>query len=263
MQLSQREFLFFSIVATGAIFLGADLANQEKHPLMEDRFYFTDVLFVVIPAIVIILSISLAIRHGVTGNHSIAWILFVAATVSWFVGEQTYVYGNEYSSDDFSQYTSDFFYLLAYPIYFAFAIFYLRPIRRKISKRLVIVTSLVASTLAIPTFLFVWDKPVEDDIELLVNVGYPILDGLLLVPAFIGVTLFFRGAVNFLWTAITIGLIIQVIADTTYLLEEYKGVYYPGSMADLFYIWTYVLFAFGVYHHIRLYKIDKNAATKI
>jgi len=255
---SQREFLLFSLVVTGITFLLANVFHEEQYPIIENHTYFTDILFIVIPLIVIILSSILVIRYGITGSHSASWILFTVAIGIWFVAELLYTYDTDYKIGDISSYIPDLFYVLGYIVFFAFIVFYLKPIKNKISKKMILSTALISSSIFVPTLYFVYNKPIENNPELVVNIIYLILDGIILAPSLIAIILFFRGEVNFLWIIISLGIIFDVAGDTTYLIERYNETFSVGSIADLFFIWTYVFFAFGVYNHVKMFGITKK-----
>jgi hypothetical protein len=254
----QKEFLLFSLVVTGIIFLLANILHEEQYPIIENHVYFTDILFIIIPLIVIILSSILVIRYGITGSHSISWILFTVAIGIWFVAEQSYTYNAEFKIGDIRSYISDLFYVLGYIIFFVFTVFYLKPMKNKISKNIILFTVLISSSIFVPTLYFVYNKPIENSPELVVNTIYPILDGMILAPSLIAIILFFRGEVNFLWVTISLGIIFDVAGDTTYLIERYNETFSVGSIADLFFIWTYVFFAFGVHDHVKMFRIAKK-----
>jgi len=90
----------------------------------------------------------------------------------------------------------------------------------------------------------------------ILKLGYPILDGTILVPAIIGMTLFFRGQVNLLWFSLMFGILLQVIGDTLYLRLFIDDSFYPGHISDIFFVWSYLIIVFGIYSHVKLFKIE-------
>ena len=257
--LESKNILIFSFIAVVVIFLIGNIINQEQFPITEDIF-MTDLLFVITPIMVIVLGAILVLRYGIKGNHSIAWILFTLAFASWYAGELTYNYDNEYDIENISTFTSDFFYIVGYPLFFAFTIFYLRPRKRIISKNIILFSSLVGLALAVPTIYLTLDTGVEilDEVEMILNVIFPILGAIILVPSIIAVILFFKGQVNLLWTMIMFGTIFLVMADTSYLVFLVEENYYPGHPLDILYIWSYILYALGAYSYIKLYKKSES-----
>ena len=256
--LENKNLLVFSLIGVVAIFLIANLTNQEEFPILED-WYMTDLLFILVPAIVIVLGSILIVRYGLRGNYGIAWILFTLAFCSWYVGELTYSYDYEYDIEDISTLTSDIFYILAYPLFLGFTIFYLKPRKRIISKNLILLSSLASLLFLIPSLYMTFDMEYTelDTLTTFLYVIYPILDVIILIPSIIATVLFFRGQVNLLWMMILLGIVLDVIADIGYLSFSIEESYYPGHPIDILYVASYVMIAFGALSHIRLYKKRK------
>ena len=249
-----HKFLVASLLAIVVIFVIGNLIHQENYPITED-FYPIDVLFIILPVIAIILGIIISAIYKGSGSHGKAWILFTISVLFSCVGEMTYEYDHEYDIEDISTLTSDIFYILGYPIFFAFTILYLKPRKNVISKNMILVAILVSTTLVIPTLYITFEGEGElDNLTIFLYAIYPILDGIILVPSIIAVMLFFRGQVNFLWTLILYATISLVLADTLYLIFAVEESYYPGHPVDILFLFVYTLYAFGVYSHIKLYR---------
>ena len=256
--LENKNYLFVALVGVVVIFLVGNIAHQEKFPIAED-VYMTDVLFIIFPAIVVVFGLMLAFRYGLRGNHGISWILFTLAITSWYVGEMTYNYEYKYDLEDLSTLTSDFFYIIGYPLFFGFTIFYLKPRKRIISKKMILASSLVSVLFVIPTLYLTFNGEQQfDELTIFLYAIYPIMDGIILIPSIIATVLFFRGQVNLLWSLILIATILFIIADTAYLVFSIEETYYPGHPVDILFVWAYILYAFGALSHIRLYKKRKS-----
>lgn len=255
MIISQKEALIACLVFVAAFFAAVNVTGYQEY-LVADRWYYTDFLFIVAPLAVLIVSAILVARYKISGSHAISWILFFVATISWFAADQIYSYDNEY--DQFSGlYPSDWLYIAGYLFYFTFALFYLKPRKAKITKNAIVVSIAIATCFVIPSIYFVHNK-ISADVEVLLNSIYPVLDGMVLVPTIIAIILFFRGQVNFLWISVLIAFVFSVAGDTLYLIESYNDEFRPGSVADMFFVWSYVFFAFGAYSHIRLFGRSPN-----
>lgn len=215
----------------------------------------TDLLFIPLTGALLVLSLVIARRFRGSGKHGKAWIVFTLFAFSWFTAEQVWtVYEQIYEIDPWPS-LADFFYISGYPLLFSFSIFYLYPLRKAISKKLVILSLIISVTVLVPTLILTLESDSwENGFETALAASYPILDAVVLCPALIGVSLFFRGQVNFLWSLICIAIVLNVIADTGFLILNIDGTYSTGNPIDLFYMWAYILFAFGVYSHIRIFK---------
>jgi len=248
-KITSYKFLLSSLLATGFIMLLANLLVEKT------RSVVTDLLFIPVTGALLVLSIIIAMRFRSSGKHGKAWIIFVLFAFSWFTAEQVWtVYEQIYEIDPWPS-PADFFYLSGYPLLFAFSIFYLMPLRNAISKKLVISSTLISISLLVPTLILTYqNNSSEDEFTVALAATYPILDAIVLCPAMIGVSLFFKGEVNFLWSLICIAMLLNVIADTGFLILSMDDSYYTGHPIDLLYLWAYILFAFGVYSHIRIFK---------
>lgn len=232
----------------------ANLVNQEEYMISED-WYLTDILFIIIPVAVIILGIILSSMYKGRGYHGKAWILFTIAIAIWFAGEATHEYDGEYDIEDISTLTSDIFYILGYLIFLVFTALYLKPRKKSISKNMILVAILVSAAFVVPTLYFTFEGEEElDNLTIFLYAIYPILDGFVLVPSIIAVTLFFRGQVNFLWTLVLFATLADILGDTLYLILAVDDAYYPGHPVDILFLFAYVFYAFGVYSHIKLYR---------
>lgn len=259
-----KEFLIFSLIAVVIIYLVANFVNQENFPITEN-WYPTDILFIITPSFVIAFGMILIFKYRLKGNHGKAWTLFTLSIISWFIGELTYDYNYDYESTLLSTFTSDFFYIGGYPLFFAFTIFYLKPQKNIITKKIIMMALCVSLSLASPT-LYLSLYYIEDEIDeltLFLYAIYPILDSIILVPSIIAVYLFFRGKVNLLWTLILIATLVDVAADTAYLITSVNQSYSPSNLVNILYIWPYILYAFGQYSHIKLYKNTSSTKNQI
>lgn len=244
-----KKYLLFSILAVGFVMLFANVAGQETATLA------ANILFVPIPAVLVVLSIIIAKRFSVKGKHGMSWIFFVGLATSWFIAEQLWiVYELVYKIDPFPS-TADFFYVAGYPFLFLFSLYYLKPLKDAISKKTIAYASLAAMTLLIPSLYMAYDADSQiGPFEVALALSYPIADTIVLIPALIGVILFFKGEVNFLWSLVCIAIVLNVAADTGFLITSMNDSYYTGHPIDILYLWAYILFSFGVYSHIQIFK---------
>ena len=123
---------------------------------------------------------------------------------------------------------------------------------------MILVAILTSTILVVPTIYLTFEGEEElDDLTIFLYAIYPILDGVILAPSIIAVMLFFRGQVNFLWTLVLLATLLDILANTLYLIFAVEESYYPGHPVDVLYLFSYTLYAFGVYSHIKLYRIHK------
>ena len=88
---------------------------------------------------------------------------------------------------------------------------------------------------------------------------YPILDAIVLVPALIGIMMFFKGEVSKMWIFFSLAIISLIVGDTGFLITQMYGDYYTGHPIEIFLMWSYVLFSFGVYTNMKTFSSKKNS----
>jgi len=150
---------------------------------------------------------------------------------------------------------ADIFYLLGYPFLFMFLIFYIEPVQKAITKKMVIIATFLALLVLIPSLFIALHN--DSDVsysELILAIAYPIVDALVIIPALIGVSLFFKGRVNFMWTLVCIGIFSLFIADTVFLFADINMWYYTGHPIELLFYFMYILISFGVYDNMKVFS---------
>ena len=218
-KLQSQKYLLISLVVTGLAFLIAESIGKE-----------TTIVF---------------------GN----WIFFLVFAVVWFIAETVWTVTELFYNEKPFPSSADIFYILGYPFYFIFVILYLKPFKNSISKKLIVSTSLIATAVLIPNLYMTFqNNSNETQTTIILEAIYPIADAIVLIPSMIGVTLFFRGKVNFLWSLLLIGFICEVIADTGFQYFSLNNSIYTGHPVDILFLWVYIIFSFGLYDHIKIFK---------
>ena len=215
----------------------------------------TDVMYIITTATFVILSCILVLRFKKTGDHGKAWLFLLGTSVSWFIAETTWtIYELVYDKNPFPS-IADVFYIAGYPLMLGFLIYYLKPVRKAITKKMMLSAIMISATIAIPSMYMAYSP--EPDVTVLENAlatSYPILDSIIFIPAIIGIALFFRGEVNFTWSLICTGILCFAIGDIGFQYATFTNTYYTGHPADIVLMWSYILFSFGVYDHVRIFR---------
>jgi hypothetical protein len=248
--------MLFSLVFTGLAIVIAEFIGKET------AIIFTNWIFVPIPGAMLVLSIISAKKHGITGNHGKAWIVFAIFSACWFIAEQVWLVEELFYHQKPFPSEADFFYIAGYPAYFVFAILYLKPFRSAITKKMIVLASLVAVTVFIPNIYWTLENNSgEDQFSVILGASYPIADAIVLVPAIIGIILFFGGKTNFLWSLMLVGILVEAVADTGFQYFSLDNSYYTGHPVDILFLWSYILFSFGVYDNIKVFKSKMKTYT--
>lgn len=219
----------------------------------------TDFTYIPLTGVFVFLSIIMSSRFRKSGNHGKAWLLFTGTAISWFIAETTWsIYELVFHTNPFPS-SADVFYIAGYPFLFLFSIYYLKPFKKLISRKMILLTSLIAVSILIPNlYMTIDNNSNENKFAIILGATYPIADSIIIIPAMIGIFLFFRGEVNFLWTLLLIGIIFEVIADTGFQYFTLNNSYYTGHPVDILFMWSYIMFSFGIYNHIQIFKKDNK-----
>lgn len=244
-----RTFQLLVFAATAVIIIGTNYLDHEYAGLA------SNFLNLAITAPLVAVSILVLIREKTRGDLGKAFACFASFAVMWFVAEQIWtIYEVIYNVDPWPS-EADFFWLAGYPLYIAFTIFYLRPFRNMIPLRLVASAIGIAATIGV---LLIYYTALQEsslsEFETVLGLAYPLADTVSLVPVMVGLALFFRGQVSFLWSYMLFGMLGFVVADYGYLFFSLDDSYYTGHPIDITYNWAYVFFLFGSYNHARLFK---------
>jgi hypothetical protein len=86
-----------------------------------------------------------------------------------------------------------------------------------------------------------------------------VFDAMVFVPALIGVTLFFKGHVNFMWTLFCFGIVSLFVADSAFLFAQNEDSYYTGNPMEIMYYWNYILMSFGVFNQLSLFQKPRGS----
>lgn len=248
-----KKYLAGSLIASAAIVLSANAAGEETAVLVGNFLY------VPVAGTLLILAAVILGRFGLGGSHGLAWFAFLGYALSWFVGEMLWLIQELYLKIDPFPSASDVFYIVGYPFLLMFFVAYLQPVRGAITKKMLIPASAFSvGILALALYLTAGAES-GDVLSTIIAVIYPIFDSVVIIPALVGVALFFKGKVNFMWTLLCFGTISVFAADTAFLVGQNDDSYYTGNPMEILFYWNYILLAFGVYNHIVLFKKNKHS----
>lgn len=226
----------------------------------ETAIVFTNWIFLPISGALVVLSIISVKKFGITGSHGKAWISFTVFSAMWFIAEQVWMILELFYHQKPFPSIADFFYIAGYPAYFIFAMLYLQPIKNAITKKMIIMSSLVIMAILVPNLYMTFENNSdEDQFAIALGASYPVLDAIVLIPSIIGVMLFFGGKVNFLWSLMLIGMIVEVVADIGFQYFSLDNSLYTGHPVDILFLWSYILLSFGVYNHIKIFNAKQKS----
>ena len=101
-------------------------------------------------------------------------------------------------------------------------------------------------TIGLAMYFFISNNT-ELILEQILSLVYPLLDSIALVPALIGIMMYFKGKINFATCLICLSMIPLTTGDILFQITTASNTYYSGSITDLFYYIQITLLIFGVY----------------
>lgn len=246
---SSIQKIFFVIISVAAINLIANYFGEEVAIIVGNFMY--------IPAAGSLLVVSIIVlqRLGTSGKHGTALIALAGFAICWFFAEIIWIIQELYFQIDPFPSAADLFYLVGYPFLLMFLISYLEPLKDGITKEILAIAILAAVIVLVSSLYVVFSEDEElSHYEFALLAGYPVADSIVLVPSLLGVILFFKGKVNFMWTLVFVGVISLYVADTTFLYTQLDDTYYTGHPLEMLFHFMYFLMAFGIYDYMKIFK---------
>ena len=248
-----KKTLILSLTVCASIILIDNVLGKDTAILTGNLMYIPT------SGIFLIISLLVALRFGATGNHGLAWISFAGYAVSWFIAEMIWIIEELYLKIDPFPSSADIFYLIGYPFLLMFFIAYLQPMRSAITKKMYI-SAVSISVIVLATSLYFALALGKSGtlFECILTIIYPVFDSIVIIPALLGVSLFFKGKVNLVWTLVCLGTISLFVADTAFLIGNISDTYYTGNPMEILFYWNYILLSFGVYYNLKLFQSKKQ-----
>ena len=248
---------------TSVLFLGISLpviffvlvsSNLFEHHYAE---FWSNTLNLIFSSILLAVCVVNNLKIGSSGSHGRAWIFFTLAIALWYIAERIWTLNELTDTDAWWSSFADLFWFVGYVFYFMFGVMYLKPFASQISRKNILLASLVSLLVLIIVFYNTESK--TDSYEYVLYASYPVADSLMLIPSILGMMLFFKGQVKFSLAMLSFGMLIFVISDYGFLYFDSIGAYYTGHLVDIPYVWAYAIFIGGVISNLNIWnKIDKN-----
>jgi hypothetical protein len=244
-----KKYLIAALTSIVAINLASNLLGQEMVTIVGNLMY------VPVGGSLLVLAAMIFVRFGMSGHHGVAWFSFLGYAISFFTADMLWLIQELYLKIETFPSISDIFYIIAYPFLLMFFVSYFQPVRKAITKKMFAAAIAISVGILIPSLHFAFSTDSSNNaFDVALAASYPTFDAMVLIPALIGVALFFKGQVNLMWTLFCFGAISVLIADTAFLLAQNEDSYYLGNPMEIPFYWNYILLAFGVHNHLVLFK---------
>ena len=218
---------------------------------------FSNIIFVATGGFAVLVSFWIMTRyakHNPKPMFSMAWVSFSSGLFMWFIGEVFWaIYVLFLQVDPFPSF-ADVLYLGGYFPMFLMGFLVLKLFGPAFSKKMltlqlgisIAVSAVVSYALVVPIA-----QSSEDVATTALAAAYPILDIGLFALTLTLLLVFFKGSIGKAWFLITLGFILNIIADLAFTYAELQGFFYEGHPLELFWLWGYVAFMLGMYIHRR------------
>lgn len=251
--MKNKSSILVLVISLPLIFFAMAISNMIGQ--LEAGFW-SNLLNLFVTSILLAVCIVNNFKIGVFGKQGKAWMFFTVAIAMWYVAERIWTF-NELTNTNTAPSYADIFWFGGYVFYFIFGTMYLKPFANQISKKSVVLASLVALATLILVIYTVELEP--GTFENTLYASYPVIDSIMLIPSILGILLFFKGQIKFSWSLLFFGMIIFVISDYVFMYVDFTGEYYAGHFVDIPYIWAYAIFIAGLMSNLNLFtKIDKS-----
>jgi hypothetical protein len=261
--------LITSALIANSIIIFAD--SSSKHS-------FTLISLDITASIASSLGIIAVWRHKLKGHHGKSYLFLTLGLISWLCADisLTYYYFGLGIKEHPVASIADAFWFAGYGFFSAHLVMALRSIQIRFGNnnknRIVIVISSIASvsfliysvTRTLIAFEF---HGFGDTIALLVNITYPMLDLILVVPAILVlVNLRKDYQLSVPWFLSSISLLVNAIADDGFANDVVSGNSHNLSFWDLFFITDYLIMAAALFWYNRFHisnKLKKSNRIKL
>lgn len=226
-----------SIIWVIPVFLGQDIAKVSS-----DLTYIALTVFLTVTAF---FQVSQT-RKGSRDN--LIWIVFSVFAIMYTAAQHIWA-ANELIFDKrpFPS-LADAAFLIDTICLIIFFILYIKSLNQNISKKILGIATLPScAVVLISIYLYILSGTTDSIMIQILLFSYPFLDAIALVPALIGIALWFKNKSNLSLLAICASMIPLTIGDVLFQFTTQNETYYTGFVPDLFFYLQIDLLIFGVY----------------
>ena len=243
--------------------IGISLLYATQFILNAEQFYFVSTpSYVILPGMFAVTAIYVTIKEWKNNSKSkIAIMFFAVGAGCWFAGEQLWIIIDVVLDEEPFPSLADVFYIAGYVFFIMFLVLYVRQIKQKITKNLLLFSTIISFVFVLPA-LYVLGDYYQDEPILSISVAlvYPILSSAMLFFVLLGIMFFAKGEHTYFWTLIFVGFLIHTVTDTLFLFTAIDDSYYDGHVSDLLYLIGYLFFIAGA---VCYFKTKPNTKTEM
>lgn len=236
-----QKYLVISLLAVVAMWATGYFLGQRAAMLSSDFAYLPLTILLTITAFFQVYQIRKENRN------ILPWYVFAIFALSYSIAEHIWSFSELITDQKPFPSFADVAYIIDTLSLTIFLILFIRSKKQFISKWMLTIGILSGCfIISISTYVFVTNYT-EIGIEQISTLIYLVLDSIALVPATIGIMMYFKGKMNFAALLICVSMIPLIVGDILFQITTTNGTYYSGSIPEPFYYIQITLLIFGVY----------------
>jgi TRAP-type C4-dicarboxylate transport system permease small subunit len=243
----------------------------------EERVFFSNWTINITAAVAFAFAVITVCRQKLDGLYGKTYASLAIGLGLWFIAEIIWTYFEiELQIDTPFPSLADVFWLIAYA-FFAYPLYRIYNFMSKgtIKSTTVIIVSvaiaialgyLVNLTINVSEISYSQKQQSEDIILLLISIAYPILDGVLLVPAVLVLWAVRTGQLSYThWMLLSLSMLLFAVADSGFgyaAVSDINMIQNEGWIWDIFYNAGYLSIAAALFWHNRFFVFDEKREQK-
>jgi signal transduction histidine kinase len=205
-------------------------------------------LYTVIPGSLVIIVVWLVIKSDKIKEIPKKSIVFLAMSfISWFTAEQLWNFYEQVLGIDPFPSVADVFYISAPFFMFVSLMFFLKPFKKQISKKIIFFAISISAVLLIPTVVIISESSHDELFKIVIGIIYPVSDSIVLVPVIITILFVIKKKTNPFWMMILIGMLMFIAADTIFLFLESTGEYPSHHPVEILWLLSYLIWFYSLW----------------
>lgn len=252
-KIESQKYLISALVSTAVVIVVVNLLGKNVTEVVANLIYIP------LSLSFLILSVIMAIKFKPNNNLGKAALMLALCAGSWAIAEHVWIVEElVYNEKPFPS-LADLFYVIGYLFLIVFSLYYLKPMKNQVNRKIFLFAVALSVFVVVPSLeiTFVSNSDISG-FELALAALYPILDGIILVPAIIAIILFLKGEVGSMWILTSLAILALLGGDSGFLITQMNDSYYTGHPIEIMFYWSYVLFSFGVYSHLKTFNMNKK-----
>lgn len=248
--------LIISLVAISSIWAIPYLLGPNIAKISSDLTYIPLTTILTITAL---FQISQIYRKS---KENLIWIIFVVFAISYNAAQHIWAIEDIILDQKPFPSFADIAFIIDTMCLIPFFILYIKSLKQSISKKMLITAILLSCSIVLLSFyLYTTSGTTDNIINQILTFSYPFLDSISLVPALIGIMLWFKNKLDFQVLLLCSSMIPLIIGDVLFQITTQNGTYYSGFIPDLLFYIQIILLIFGVYY-VANAKTNNNFEAK-